>query len=171
MRISRLLIFLLIGLAFLQARYFAPLLPEQVASHFDAAGQADGWSSKSEFLATNLAIAVGMALLFLGVTVLINKVPNDWINLPNKDYWLAPERRAATLATINGQMEWLAAATLAFMLGLTQLTIQANLASAAALPGEAFWLFFGGYMVFMVAWLIWLLRKWYARPPKGDDIP
>ena len=171
MRISRFLILLLTGLAFLQARYFAQRLPEQVASHFDAAGRADGWSSRDSFLALNLAFVVGMALLFLGVTVLINKVPNDWINLPNKDYWLAPERRAATLDAISGQMEWLAAATVALMLGLTQLTIQANLESAPALPGYAFWVFFGGYMAFMVAWLIGLLRRWYGRPPKDADFP
>lgn len=169
MRISRLLILLLIGLAFLQASHYAPLLPERVASHFDAAGQADGWSSKTGFLAINLAFVVGMALLFLGVTLLINKVPNDWINLPNKDYWLAPERRAATLDIISGQMEWLAAATVALLVGLTQLTIQANLDAQAGLPGNAFWLLFGGYMAFFVVWLVWLLRKWYARPPRRDD--
>jgi uncharacterized membrane protein len=170
MRISRLLILLLIALAFLQVNHYAPLLPERVASHFDAAGRADGWSAKGDFLAMNLIFVVGMALLFLGVTVLINRVPNDWINLPNKDYWLAPERRALTLNAISGQMEWLAAATVALLIGLTQLTIEANLASAAALPGYAFWLFFGGYMAFMVVWLVRLLRKWYARPP-GDAPP
>ena len=168
MRTSRLLILLLIGLAVLQARYFAPLLPEQVASHFDAAGLADGWSAKGDFLALNLVFVVGMGLLFLGVTALLNKIPDDWINLPHKDYWLAPERRDATLNAINGQMEWLAAATLALLIGLTQLTIGANLASAAALPGDAFWLLFGGYMIFFVVWLVGLLRKWYARPPREE---
>lgn len=67
-------------------------------------------------------------------------------------------------------MEWLAAATLALLLALTQLTIQANLESEAALPGDAFWLLFGSYMIFFVVWLVWLLRVWYARPPRRDDI-
>ncbi len=164
MRFPRLLILLLIGLAFLQASYFAPLLPERVASHFDAAGRADGWSSRNGFLTLNLAFVVGMGALFLGLTALLNRIPNDWINLPHKDYWLAPERRAATFNTINGQMEWLAAATIALLLGITQLTIEANLDAGPNLPGDAFWLLFGGYMAFCVIWLVRLLRTWYARP-------
>lgn len=169
MRFSRVLILLLVALAFLQAGRYAPLLPERVASHFNAAGQADGWSAKNNFLVMNLAFVVGMALLFLGLTALLPKMPPDWVNLPNKDYWLAPERRDATLTAISGQMEWLAAATVALLLGITQLTIQANLRAAATLMEGAFWLLFGSYMAFMIAWLVWLLRKWYAKIPRKDD--
>jgi len=111
MRFSQVLTVLLLVLAFLQYTWFAPQLPEQIASHFDAAGRADGWSSKGDFFALNLAFVVGMALLFLGLTA-----------------WLAPERRAATLETLQQQMEWLAAATMALMVSITQLTIQVNLA-------------------------------------------
>lgn len=105
MRTSRLAILLLLVLAFLQYAYFAPLLPERVASHFDAAGQADGWSSKTAFFVFNLAFVAGMALLFLGLTAWQGRIPSAWINLPHKDYWLAPERRAATLETIQRQVE------------------------------------------------------------------
>lgn len=106
-----------------------------------------------------------MALLFLGVTAWLAKIPSAWINLPHKDYWLAPERRAATVETIQRQMEWLAAATVALLLGIAQLTIQANLDAGGARLGDGFWLLVSGYMVYFVVWLVWLLRKWYARPP------
>lgn len=165
MRISRLAILFLLVLAFLQYAYFAPLLPERVASHFDAAGQADGWSSKTAFFAFNLAFVAGMALLFLGLTTWLAKIPPTWINLPHRDYWLAPERQAVTLETIQRQMEWLAAATVALLLGIAQLTIQANLDANGARLGDGFWLLFGGYMAYFVVWLVWMLRKWYTRPP------
>lgn len=168
MRFSRILILLLVGLALLQTAQAAATLPDPVASHFNAAGRADGWSPKSEYLAFNLLFVAGMATLFLFVNWSLGKVPPAMMNLPNKDYWLAPERRTATLDAIQQQMEWLAAATLAFLLGINQLTIEANLASATALPARTFWLLFGAYMAFMVIWLIWLLRKWYAKPPRQD---
>lgn len=164
-RISRLAILLLLVLAFLQNVYFAPLLPEQVASHFDTTGQADGRSSKTAFVAFNLASVAGIALLFLGITAWLAKVPPAWINLPHKDYWLAPERRAATLETIQRQMEWLAAATVALLLGIAQLTIQANLNANGARLEYGLWLLFGSYLAYFVVWLVWMLRKWYARPP------
>ena len=165
MRFSRILIVLFLLLAFWQAAHYAPLLPEQIASHFDAAGRADGWSAKGDFFAFNLVFVVGMALLFLGLTAWLARVPNEWISLPHKDYWLAPERRAATLATLQQQMEWLAAATVALMVGITQLTIQANLDGGDAWPQDTFWLLFGSYLFAFMAWLVALLRKWYARPP------
>jgi uncharacterized membrane protein len=170
MRFSQTLILLLLVLAFLQYTWFAPLLPEQIASHFDAAGRADGWSPKGDFFALNLAFVVGMALLFLGVAAWLAKIPNEWISLPHKDYWLAPARRAATLETLQQQMEWLAAITMALMVGITQLTIEANLAGSDAWPRDAFWLLFGGYLVFFIVWLVLMLRKWYARPAQGADI-
>jgi uncharacterized membrane protein len=165
MRLSRVLILLFLLLAFWQAAHYAPLLPERIASHFDAGGRVNGWSSKTDFFALNLAFVVGMALLFGGLTAWLVRIPNAWINLPHKDYWLAPERRAATLATLQQQMEWLAAATVALLVGITQLTIQANLDGGRAWPQDIFWLLFGGYLFVFMAWLVVLLRKWYAKPP------
>ncbi len=170
MRFSRVLILLLVGLALLQAAHYAPLLPERVATHFDEAGQANGWSSKTEFLVLNLAMSAGMALLFLGISLLMARIPPALINLPNKDYWLADERRATTMDYIRRQMEWLGAATLALLLGINQLTIQTNLDSAGAMPGGAFWLLFGSFMVFFAVWMASFLRKLYVKVPRGDDM-
>lgn len=167
MRPSRLMILLLTLLAFWQMSHYEPLLPEQMATHFDGAGAADGWSSRGEFLLTNLVMVAGFGLLFAGITTLIQRVPNAYINLPNKEYWLAPERRAATLEWISRQMEWFGAATLALLLGMTQLTIRANLTGSGTL-GSAFWLLFGGYMLYMTAWLVALIRKSYARVPRQE---
>ncbi len=149
MTVPRFIILLLVVLALLQVVHYAPLLPQQVATHFNAAGQPDGWSSASEFLLTNLLLFGGMTVLFLGVTGLAKKLPNEWINMPHKDYWLAPERRNTTLGALQNQMEWLAVATLALLIGITQLTIDANL-RGETLNSQIFWLFFGSYMVYVV---------------------
>jgi uncharacterized membrane protein len=37
----------LLGIVLLQAFVYYPQLPAQLASHFDAAGRPNGWSSKS----------------------------------------------------------------------------------------------------------------------------
>ncbi len=165
MRVSRLCIWLLMMLALLQLGHFGPQMPERIAMHFDGRGVADGWSSRAEFYWTTIAMTIGMGLLFLGVTWWVGRVPDAAINLPNKAYWLAPERRAATLDYMARQMEWLAAATLLLMLGITQLTVGANLTGGGTL-GDAFWWLFGGYMLFVVVWLVSFLRRTYARVPQ-----
>ena len=167
MRPSRLAILLLILLAFWQMSHYEPLLPERMATHFDGAGAADGWSSRSEFFRTNLVMVAGFGLVFMGIMALIHRVPSAHINLPHKEYWLAPERRAATLDWIGRQMEWLGAATLALLLGMTQLTIWANLSGSNAMGG-GFWWLFGSYMLYMTVWLVALFRKAYARVPRQE---
>lgn len=77
-----------------------PQLPERVASHFDLRGQADGWSSARGMLALHAGLALGPCGLFAAIAGLLGRAPDAWINLPHRDYWLAPERRARTLSRI-----------------------------------------------------------------------
>ena len=64
-----LLVLLLLG-AVGQALLYYPRLPDRMASHFNAAGQADGWMSKRAFFGLDLGMQVGMAVLFVGITKL-----------------------------------------------------------------------------------------------------
>ena len=72
-------------------------LPETMASHFDATGNANGFMARDTYLNFITLVAVGSPLLIVAVQALVlSQVAR--INIPNRDYWLAPERRAATLA-------------------------------------------------------------------------
>jgi uncharacterized membrane protein len=164
MRPSRAIILLLVALALLQAAYYAPLLPDPVASHFNSAGQPNDWMSRTAFITFNLGMLVGMAALFLGLPPLVSKIPNEWINMPRKEYWLAPERRAETLDTMARWMEWLGVATLALLLAITQLTIEANL-SGQPLDSAVSTLTVA-YMAFMGVWLVAFLRWAFKKPPQ-----
>jgi hypothetical protein len=60
--------------------------------------------------------------------------------------------------------DWLGAATLALLIGMTQLTIRANLTAEPL--GSASLVLLGAYLLFMLAWILWLLRWAYTRPPE-----
>ncbi len=170
MSTSRVIILLLVVLAVVQYLYYEPLLPERVATHYDGRGIANEWASKDVFLLGNLGAVVGFAVLFLGLTSLTTKIPNYWINMPNKDYWLAPERRAETLGQLQRQMEWLGAATIALILAIGQLSIEANLRNAP-MDNRTFWILFGAYMIGFLAWMVGLLRWSFRKPPtKGEGV-
>ena len=160
MKASRRAIVLFLLLAALQCTYFYPRLPDQVASHFDGAGQADGWSSKPAFFATNLGITLTMAAMFLSIAWIMKKVPDSAINVPNRAYWLAAERRGATIDYVRSQMESLGAATIGFMVGLFQLSIEANLGATGGMPSTGMWLLFGGYGAFFVVWIVRFIGRW-----------
>ena len=70
---------------------------------------------------------VGLSTLFGGIGALIRVTPDDAVNLPNKEYWLAPERREATIATITQQMNAFTVMMNVFMIGIHQLSVMANL--------------------------------------------
>ena len=85
------------------ASYF-PRLPEKLATHFDAAGNANGWMSKRGFFAFQFAMLAIMGLAFCLLPQWLNRVPNALINLPHKAYWLAPERRAGGVVSESADL-------------------------------------------------------------------
>lgn len=109
-------------------------MPERVASHFNAAGQANGWMTRDAQLAWQLGTVTFLALLFQGIVLLQPRLPVELINVPNRAYWFAPERRAASDEWIAGLVLSIGCLTLLFFIGLFQLVCRANLSPAPRLP-------------------------------------
>jgi uncharacterized membrane protein len=139
------------------AVYYYPRLPEQVAYHFGVSGQPDAWGSKMHFLILYLVTVALMAAIFLGLGFAIPKIPNRAINIPNKDYWLAPERRQKTLEYILPLFFWLGSFTMIFLLYLFHQSFQVDLGKAPNL--SHFVLSIGVYLVFTTIWCIAIYRK------------
>jgi uncharacterized membrane protein len=139
--------------------YSAKLLPEKVATHFGASGQPNGWMSRSGYLLFLGAIGVGLPLINAIVILLIRRIPNHLINLPNKEYWLSEENREQTCSYISGQMLWLACLEVAFFAGLHYLTIQANQLDPVRLEMAKFMPLTIGFVAAIILWsLIFILH-------------
>ena len=147
----------------LQFVYYYPRLPDRVASHFDARGVPNDWSSKGAFFAIMGCVIALIALIFVGFGLWLPKMPVSMMNLPHKRYWFAPERREETLSVLSGYMYWFGAATLAFMAGIFQQTFEANLNPGR--PLDQPWLYLGPYLAVTVVWTVFLLRR-FSRIPK-----
>ncbi|RMH70440.1 MAG: DUF1648 domain-containing protein [Gemmatimonadetes bacterium] len=163
-----LLIYLILILAAVQCLYYAPQLPDVVASHFDAQNQPDGWCSKSEFINLYLILMGGLAILFVMMGGLMRHLPNTVINLPNKDYWLAPERSETTMNVIQREMHLMAVFTLLFLMIVVELIFRANLNPPPVLPGVAFWSILGIFMAFTVGWGIRFVVI-FSSVPEGSN--
>lgn len=110
-----------------QQAYYWPNLPDQVASHFGANGEPDGFMAKRSFVILMLALNLGMPLFLVAIGGTLRFFPNSMINIPHKDYWLHPDRRDATLSDTHLVLIWIGVATGVFLLGLSHLTYLANL--------------------------------------------
>lgn len=146
-----------------QMVYFYPVLPDTVASHFGAGGRPDGWSSKTAFFTIFAAALAMTVVLFLALPLAILRLPASWINLPKKDYWLAPERARATREWLSRRLLWFGSATLAFLVFTLQATVRANLADPHRL-GDGFLVVLIAYMAFVAVVVVGLVVK-LRNPP------
>jgi uncharacterized membrane protein len=126
-------------------------LPDRVASHFGASGLANGFMPRSTYIMVMLGFVVGLPMLMVLVTSVAMGSPKARINLPNQHYWLAPERRAATIATLRAAVLSFGILLVAFLCYAHWLVVRAN-ASAPARLAESW--FIAGLLVFLVAALV-----------------
>jgi uncharacterized membrane protein len=143
------------------AIYYYPLLPDQVAHHFGPSGKPDAWGSKTNFLIGYLATVAVIAAIFLGSCLIMPKIPDQMINLPNKDYWLAPDRRRQTLNYIQSALLWFGSLTMLLMLDIFHQSFQVNLGKATTL--NHIWISLGIYSILSTIWCIAFIRKFYKK--------
>ena len=139
-------------------------LPPVVASHFVAGGAANGFMPRSAYLGMMLAVAVGLPLAQALVFGLIRLVPDRFINLPQRDYWLAPERRQQTLDYLGDQGNRFAMLLCGFLCFVHWLVLRANAQQPPQFPEATL---FAALPLFVGALVIWIgafVRHFLRRP-------
>jgi hypothetical protein len=120
------------------------------------------------------ALPVFFALLFAGLGRLIRSFP-QLINIPRRHYWLAPERRDATVAVIRGRLVWLLCLETIFFGGLHALVVAANQTHPPRLPMGGLLaliiVFFLGLMIWIVTFLTRLAETDIDRPLPARPAP
>lgn len=158
-RLARILFFAIVLAAIAQSAHDYPSLPDRMASHFGASGMPNGWMTKSQFFMT-FALTLLPALLvefWLGRKI-ANK-PDAKLNLPNKEHWLAPERRAETFAYFESFFAWYGCAFLFVVVYTMGLAMRANLVSPPLLPTGPIVSVIGGFVLFNVAAVVTMFRR------------
>lgn len=162
MKFSTNIFFLVSGLIFAQTAYYFPILPATVASHFNANGVADNWMPKESFLIFEAVIFVIVIGHFWFVPYLIEKMPDSLINLPNKQFWLAPERRAETFDIFRNYFRWFSVGVLFLLLLINQQVYRANLMHRN-LSATVTWLIIAGFVIFTIVWMIKFIRQFKIK--------
>ncbi len=141
----------------------APLLPDKVASHFNAQGRADGWMSKSGYLTSVSLMGLALPLFIMALSYATRFIPDWAVNLPNKDYWLAPVRRTETARRLLSYSAWLGCALVCLFGIMHALTIKANRAAEPALDSTVFMIALISFLAAVALWVFGLYRQ-FSRP-------
>jgi hypothetical protein len=124
------------GLAFIVMT--AGALPPRVATHFGGGGGANGWMPREGYA----WFALGFQLLLpAGLYFGIGWMParfDRFTNLPHRDYWLAPARRASTLRWLRGFGAGMACAGSLLATGVHMAILDANARTPPRLDEPAF---------------------------------
>lgn len=161
---------LLLALLVAQTALYVPYLPEQIASHFDAAGNPNQWVDRSTYRLLSTGLSLLPAVILASIAFLLTRIPTSLINLPHKDYWLAadqPARRAASIAYLQISLFWFIPPTLALLLAINQLALMANLATPVRLSPLCWWVL-GTYLIFVAIWVVRLYRR-FPRATKASQ--
>jgi uncharacterized membrane protein len=147
-----------------QTAWYYPRLPVRVPSHFDVTGHVNAHMPKQDFVRIHLLVVGLLSLMFLVVPALIGRLPPGMVNLPNKEYWLAPERRAQTMGILQAHLIGFGNAMLLFLFVVFGDAMRASLMPEPRLPNRI-WAMLVMLGVFSIGWTVHLMRVF--RLPNG----
>jgi hypothetical protein len=128
-------------------------LPSTVATHFGPGFLANGGMARDDYLVFSLTFSILVPLVVAGIVGWIPRLFPKLVNVPNRDYWLAPERRAATLESLALSGIALGALLSTFMGGVHWLILKANAVVPPRLPANAFWTLMVAFLVLLTVWI------------------
>ena len=140
-----------------QLAWYYPRLPAHLGAHFNFAGQVDSFMPKQAFMKLHLGLMVMMSVIFLGMPSLIVRLPPALINLPHKEYWLAPERCAHTMRVIQGSLVGFGDMILLFLLVVFREAMRASLMPEPHLSNRV-WVMLVLLAGFVIVWTVRFMR-------------
>jgi uncharacterized membrane protein len=164
-RLPRLLYMVLFLAGLLMMAYYYPQMPQRMASHFAADGQVNGWQSRDAFFVLMLLVSSASAVVSFLAPRQIAAKANHRINLPNREYWLAPERRGETMRYISAAMAWFGCGILSVLISGTFRAMQANLSPDHRFNSGAMLAVLAGFLAGLLGLLVGLVRHFQRVPP------
>jgi uncharacterized membrane protein len=162
-RISFIFLLLALAIAVIFIAISSQLLPATVASHFGPAGAADGYMPRESYVRLMGLVTFVVPLLVALCNYLLRLIPASLINLPNRDYWLAPERKEETYAFFQNHGMVFSILIAAFLCFVHWSVIRANMVipphlSQSFIPGSL-----GFFSFLVVLWIGALIAHFYRR--------
>ncbi len=137
-----------------------PWLPEYVAMNYDGLGHANNYAHKSTAAWFGFAMNMFMFAVFFGMPLVIDKLPDRLINIPNKTFWLSTERRETTRQQLRQMLHGIGVIVFAEMIAIGLLTLDANLSDPVRLNMPLFWTVLVLFLIVLAAYVLNWIRTW-----------
>lgn len=156
---ARVAVFALSAAGLLFALWLGSGLPPQVASHFGATGEPNGWMSRDSLVGVMCVLLAVLPVLLQAALAFGLKFGG--VNIPNAQYWLAPPRRAAAVHSLHVHIAWLCAGVSVFLGWVFWQVAAANRAPTAhpALDSRTLLIGLAVLLAAMTAWIAAIGRR------------
>ena len=119
--------------------------------------------SRGNYLLLISLLMFGLPLLVVELNIILPRFVPRLLRIPARDYWLAPERRDETLASIATSGAFIGCLITAFIIALHLLVVEANSRTPARIDSDALWILLGTFVLAMLAWQFFRWRR-FRRP-------
>jgi uncharacterized membrane protein len=140
-------------------------LPLTVASHFDAAGRPNAFMSRDGYVRFVLCLCVGLPLLVVAILTAVYSRATE-LKLPNREYWMAPQRINRTRSFLVAHGVWLGILLVCLSCLVHWLELGANRLQQPHLSNETFAVCM---LAFLIAIAVWIATLMFAfRLPAAE---
>jgi uncharacterized membrane protein len=140
-------------------------LPAVLATHFNARGEPNAFMSRDGYRRFMTFMIVFVPFMIAVLPRLIGARWPQLLNIPNRDYWLAPERRAATLVSVYSLTTLPAAATIGLMCFVHWLVMDAHKNASLQLDSRLLWAGLLLFVSFTIGWIVAFYVR-FRRPSR-----
>lgn len=140
-------------------------LPPMVASHFDAGGQPNAFMTRDGYIRFMLCVCVGLPVLIVAVLTVVYSRASE-LKLPNREYWMAPQRIDRTRSFLVAHGVWLGSMLVILSCFVHRLELSANRQLPPHLPNQPFAACMIAFLIAMAAWIAALMFAF--RRPAGE---
>jgi uncharacterized membrane protein len=139
--------------------YTSFYLPGTVATHFNFNNEPDGWMTRDRYVLLILTLLISVpTTISVGICALSQKYPH-LINIPNGDYWLAPERLNESLDFLASHAYRLGRLLIVLMTGLHYIVLVANRTQPPVLLQSWFMAILVGFIFALSIWVMAFYRR------------
>ncbi len=134
-------------------------LPDKIASHFKGSGVANGWTSRSSFTISMLAVGLGVPAFVIGIMYSIRFFPAKFLNVPNPSCWRDPKNYRKACDFLFVSSFWFGSAFLLWQAYFSRTIVEANLVSPPHLDSARAVVLTVPLLIFTFAWAVVLIAR------------
>lgn len=136
-------------------------VPARIATHFDGAGNANRWMTRSEFIGFSILFPLGMALFLVGLSRVVPLAGPQRLNVPNPGYWRSAANYPRAVAIVQQWMITFAAWMTIWLTAMSIVVVQSAQKTPPSLDAGLMIVLIGSFvivMVVMILRLVWRFR-------------